>query len=159
MLESKSIICLLIFVEVHSRFPITRFPVTRPPFYERVTPLHNEQTIDPSSPTTTEWSALEFETLYFSQISQFFIPSFKFVKISIFLLIKIFRFFWKYPKMHLISVGIFIITLLYFYYFEYIPSNKSIPCSILAKNIIRRFLLCKYNYSRGITDRLTVRII
>ena len=40
---------------IHSRFPITRFPVTRPPFYERVTVPHNEQMIDPSSPTTTEW--------------------------------------------------------------------------------------------------------
>ena len=42
------------FNSIHSRFPITRFPVTRPPFYERVTPPHNEQTIDLSSPTTTE---------------------------------------------------------------------------------------------------------
>ena len=39
---------------VHSRFPITRFPVTGPPFYERVTPPYNEQTIDLSFPTTTE---------------------------------------------------------------------------------------------------------
>ena len=100
---------------LHSRFPIMRFPVTRPPFYERVTPPHNEQTIDPSSPTTTEWSALEFETLYFLQICQFFIPFSKFVKISIFLLIvKTFLFFWKYSKIHLISVDIFIIILLYF---------------------------------------------
>ena len=86
-------------IEVHSRFP-----VTRPPFYERVTPPHNEQKIDPSSPTTTEWSALEFETLYFLQISQFFIPFSKFFKISIILLIvKTFLFFWKYSKIHLIS--------------------------------------------------------
>ena len=42
------------FFHIHSRFPITRFPVTRPPFYERVTVLHNEQTIDPSSTTTSE---------------------------------------------------------------------------------------------------------
>ena len=69
------------YILVHSRFP-----VTRPPFYEHVTPPHNEQTINPSSPTTTEWSSLEFET-YFLQISQFFIPFSKFVKISIFLLI------------------------------------------------------------------------
>ena len=103
------------FILVHSRFPITRFPVTRPPFYERVTPPHNEQTIDPSSPTTTEWSALEFERLYFLQISQFFIPFSKFVKITIFLLIvKTFLFFWKYSKIHLISIDIFIIILLYF---------------------------------------------
>ena len=53
---------------LHSRFPITRlpitrFPVTMPPFYERFTVPHNEQTINPSSPTTTEWSALEFKTV------------------------------------------------------------------------------------------------
>ena len=101
--------------QVHSRFPITRFPVTRTPFYERVTPPHNEQTIDPSSPTTTEWSALEFETLYCLRISQLFIPFSKFVKISIFLLIlKTFLFSWKYSKIHLISIDILIIILLYF---------------------------------------------
>ena len=102
-------------IRIHSRFPITRFPVIRPPFYERVTPPYNEQTIDPSSPTTTEWSALEFQTLYFWQISQFFIPFSKFVKISIFLfIVKTFLFFWKYSKIHLISIDIFIIILLYF---------------------------------------------
>ena len=102
-------------LQVHSRFPITRFPVTKPPFYERVTPPYNEQTIDPSSPTTTEWRALEFKTLYFWQISQFFITFSKFVKISIFLfIVKTFLFFWKYSKIHLISIDIFIIILLYF---------------------------------------------
>ena len=29
-------------LEVHSRFPITRFPVTKPLFNERVTPPYNE---------------------------------------------------------------------------------------------------------------------
>ena len=100
----------------HSRFPITRFPVTRPPLHERVTPPYNEQTIDPSSPTTTEWSALEFETLYFWQISQSFIPFSKFVKISIFLfIVKTFLFFSKYSKIHLISIDIFIIIFLVFW--------------------------------------------
>ena len=33
----------------------------KPLFNERVTPPYNEQTIDPSSPTTSEWSTLEFE--------------------------------------------------------------------------------------------------
>ena len=56
------ILCVFLYL-IHSRFPITRFPVTRPPFYERVTVPYNEQTIDPSFPTTTEWSALEFETV------------------------------------------------------------------------------------------------
>ena len=51
------------FFQLLSKFTITRFPVTRPPFYERVTVAHNERTIDPSSPTTTEWSALKFETV------------------------------------------------------------------------------------------------
>ena len=46
---------------IHSRFPITRFPETKPLFNERVSPPYNEQTIDPSSPTTAEWSTLEFE--------------------------------------------------------------------------------------------------
>ena len=54
--------CVFLYL-IHSRFPITRFSVTWPPFYERITVPHKEQTIDPSSPTTTEWSALEFETV------------------------------------------------------------------------------------------------
>ena len=55
---TSNMFCCQDHFDVHSRFP-----VTRPPFYERVTVPHNEQTIDPSSPTTTEWSALEFETV------------------------------------------------------------------------------------------------
>ena len=45
-------------MQLHSRFAPTRVPL-----YERVTFPYNEQTIDPSSPITTEWSALEFQTV------------------------------------------------------------------------------------------------
>ena len=57
----KSIFAEIWNFEVHSRFPITKFPVTKPLCNKRVTPPYNEQTIDPSSPITTEWSALEFK--------------------------------------------------------------------------------------------------
>ena len=53
-IHNNCIVVLKITLQVHSRFPITRFPVTKPLFNERVTPPYNEQTIDPSSPTTTE---------------------------------------------------------------------------------------------------------
>ena len=59
--DDQQLLQLPITSIVHSRFPITRFPVTKPLFNEHVTPPYNEQTIDPSSPTTTEWSVLEFE--------------------------------------------------------------------------------------------------
>ena len=43
--------------------PYNEIPCNKALLLQAVTVPHNEQTIDPSSPTTMEWSALEFETV------------------------------------------------------------------------------------------------
>ena len=48
-----------------------RFPSTRVPLYESLIVPYNEQLIEPSSPTTIGWSALEFKTVTRITISRY----------------------------------------------------------------------------------------
>ena len=100
-----------------------RFPVTRPPIYERVTPPHNEQTIDPLPPLLRNEARSNLKLCIFCKLPNFSSRFPNLSKFPFFTNRQDFLFFWIYSKTHLISIDIF---LLYYYIFSILSTYRQI---------------------------------